>query len=580
MKSLRFRNFFIKKNEYIESWPLYKRVILTGQISVICLVVGFFYMAFDLLNDTFSALFIYYGFIGFSILTFFLNREGYYVVAKLCILLAANFAIFCTYEIEPPGTASFVFFIPCVIGAFTLFGYDERLVSYLFSALSISLFFISSSFDFDFLVKSEFPLSQVNLNFVINFTVSCITAIFMISFLLRINAKSEETLMKSERELRASSEELIISKRRFELALQGSGAGIWDWDAVNDKLYISSFLANLLGYPKDQLHDLNSEKFLEVIHPEDRGRFSERMEDHLKNKLPFKVECRFRKGDGTYLWVLDTGQAQWTDQGRPLRMVGSIMDITERKQAEKKVYEQNLMLEKTNAELDRFVYSTSHDLRAPLSSVLGLINIAQLSDSREEHFKFLEMMKERINTLNGFIADIIDYSRNSRLNVVKEEVVLIDIIKEAVQNLQYFENSQLISITYEGVEDISFQGDRSRLKIILNNIIANAIKYHNIDQPDPHVEISAENRGHELEIIVKDNGEGIEPELLDRIFEMFFRATEKSEGSGLGLYIAKEMADKLEGKIKVNSVKGQGTTFIIKLPLAQIADTIEKETIA
>ncbi|UII34265.1 PAS domain-containing sensor histidine kinase [Fulvivirga ulvae] len=580
MKGFRFRNFFIKKNEYIESWSLYKRVILTGQISMICLAVGLFYMAFDLLNDTHSALFVYYVFIGVSILTFFLNRRGHYVVAKVCILLVANLAVFCTFEMEPSGTASFIFFIPCVIGAFTLFGYDERLVSYLFSALSISLFFISFSFDVDFLAKSEFPAEQISLNFVINFAVSCITAIFMISFLLRINAKSEENLMKNERELRASSEELIISKKRFELALQGSGAGIWDWDAVNDKLYISSFLANLLGYTKDYVSDLTSERFLEVIHPDDRARFRDHMEAHLKNKLPFRVECRFKKSDGSYLWVLDTGQAQWNEHGRPLRMVGSIMDITERKQAEKKVYEQNLMLEKTNAELDRFVYSTSHDLRAPLSSVLGLINIAQLSENPEEHHTFLEMMKERINTLNGFIADIIDYSRNSRLSVVREEIVLIDIVKEAIQNLQYFENSQQINIIYGGIEHITFQGDRSRLKIILNNIIANAIKYHNIDQPDPRVEITADNKGHELEIVVRDNGDGIEPELLDRIFDMFFRATEKSEGSGLGLYIAKEMADKLEGKIKVNSVKGKGTSFIVKLPLERIADTIEKETIA
>ncbi|MBL6449899.1 PAS domain-containing sensor histidine kinase [Fulvivirga sp. 29W222] len=580
MKSLRFRNFFVKKNEYIESWSLYKRVILTGQISMICLVVGLFYMVFDLINDTFSALFIYFGFIGCSIVTYLLNRNGCYVAAKVCILLAANFAVFCTYEMEPPGTASFIFFIPCVIGAFTLFDFDERLVSYFFSTLSISLFFITSSSDFAFLPKSSFPPGQVTANFVINFLVSCITAIFMISFLLRINAKSEEVLMNSERELRTSSEELAISKRRFELALQGSGAGIWDWDAINDKLYISSFLANLLGYPKDEVNDLTSEMFLDVVHPDDRTRFSEYMEGHLKKRLPFKIECRFKKGDGSYLWVLDTGQAQWTDQGRPVRMVGSIMDITERKQAEKKVYEQNLMLEKTNAELDRFVYSTSHDLRAPLSSVLGLINIAQLSDDPNEHHTFLEMMKERINTLNGFIGDIIDYSRNSRLSVVKEEVVLIDIVKEAVQNLQYFENSQLIDIAYEGVEDVSFQGDRSRLKIILNNIIANAIKYHNTDQPDPRVEITAKNLGCDLEIMVKDNGEGIEPELLDRIFEMFFRATVKSEGSGLGLYIAKEMADKLDGKIKVNSIKGKGTTFIVKLPIEQIADTIEKETVA
>ncbi|ELR68453.1 hypothetical protein C900_00374 [Fulvivirga imtechensis AK7] len=580
MKRSFYRNLFIGKDNYIESWPLYKRVILTGQISSLCISAGIFYFLFDFINGSLTAFFTYVFLVVFSLLSFFLNRNGFYVAAKVIVLLTGNIAVFTTFEIELYGTGSFVFFIPCILGAFTLFGYDERTKSYMFSALSIGLFLLSLFYDFEFIPSTDFPENNVNVNFVINFILSCLTCIFMIGFLLRINSQSEGSLIKSESALRKTAEELNISKKRFELAIQGSGAGIWDWNASDDRLYISPYLANLLDYDLDEVQHLTRSSFLQVIHEDDRELFKKRLEDHLKWRLPFKVECRFRKGDGSYIWVLDTGQAQWHKNGRPTRMVGSIIDITERKQAEEKVKEQNLMLEKTNAELDRFVYSTSHDLRAPLSSVLGLINITRMSENIDEHKRCLDMMKDRIHTLNGFIADIIDYSRNSRLSVIKEPVVLNDLVQESISNLQYFQQSQQIRITCDGVEDITFIGDRSRLKIILNNIIANAIKYHNIDQADPYVHITARQAGRWLEIIVSDNGEGIDPELLDRIFEMFFRANERSEGSGLGLYIAKEMADKLSGQIKVNSVIGSGTTFTLRIPVDHVNDSIQQDSIA
>ena len=575
-----YRDLFVGKDNYIESWPLYKRVMLTGQICSICILVGVFYFLFDLFNGSLTAFFTYAFLVTFSSLSFFLNRSGYYATAKIIVLLTGNIAVFTTFEIELYGTGSFIFFIPCILGAFTLFGYDERTKSYVFSILSMGLFLLSLFYNFEFIPSTGFPKNNINVNFVINFILSCLTCIFMIGFLLRINSQSEGTLIKSESALRKTAEELNISKKRFELAIQGSGAGIWDWNASDDRLYISPYLANLLDYDLDQVQNLTRSSFLQVIHEEDRELFKKRLEDHLKWRLPFKVECRFRKGNGSYIWVLDTGQAQWHKNGRPMRMVGSIIDITERKQAEEKIKEQNLMLEKTNAELDRFVYSTSHDLRAPLSSVLGLINIARMSQNIDEQHRCLDMMKDRIHTLNGFIADIIDYSRNSRLSVLKEHVVLDDLVQESIRNLQYFQHSQLIRITCEGLEEISFSGDRSRLKIILNNIIANAIKYHNVDQDDPYVYIKARHVGRLLEITVSDNGEGIDPELLDRIFEMFFRASEKSEGSGLGLYIAKEMADKLNGHIKVNSVIGSGTTFTLRIPVDPVSDSIQQDTIA
>ena len=575
MTRLRARNFFINKAQHFESWSVYKRVILTGQVSLISLLVGVFYLCLDVfINHTYAVLYVYFIMITISLVSFFLNREGYHTLSKVLLLLNGNGAVFLTHEVEIPELATFIFFIPCILGSFTLFDYHERVRSYGFALLSIALFYISFYFDFDFLNDSMVNNEQsIELNFVMNFTITSLSCIFIISFLISINSKSEQALIDSSKELK-------FGKRRFELALRGSGAGIWDYNAVSDELYISKFLADMLGYKYELIQNISKEVFFEILHPDDVEAFLAHLEGHLAGKHPFKIECRLKRGDGSYIWILDSGQAQWSKKGKLLRMIGSMVNITERKESEKILHEQNLMLEKTNAELDRFVYSTSHDLRAPLSSMLGLINLAQLSDDPKEHKKLLSMMTDRIYTLNGFIGDIIDYSRNSRLKVAYEEIVLRDIVEESVENLRYFEQSELIDINYQNTDGIVFRGDRGRLKIVLNNMIANAIKYHNIDQDRPFVDISATCANGLVTIKVSDNGEGIESTYIEHIFDMFFRATEKSEGSGLGLYIAKEMVDKLHGKVEVQSEKGVGTTFTIILPAEPSQDSISKEPIA
>ncbi|UII22015.1 sensor histidine kinase [Fulvivirga ligni] len=565
-KRFKLRNYFIGKDIYIESWTLYKRVMLTSQFSLIALFVAIFYFLFDFFHGSMSGLWVYLG-LGFtSILSLINNRIGLYTLARLILLFGANLTVFVLYEMELPGTGSYLFFIICIIGSFTLFGYKERLKGYISSAFALALFLAGFYNEFDFIPKTDFPVEDVANNFLVNFIIASITSIFIISFLLRINRKSEDNLRKNEKSLRALTEELTQSKNRFELAIHGNSAGIWDWDILNDSIYISPLLAEMLDYRYgDTINQAYKQVFEATIHRDDQKLFAQKMRSHLKNRTPFKVEVRMMKTRGEYIWVLDTGQAEWDENGNPVRMVGSIIDITERKRAAEKINEQNKMLEKTNAELDRFVYSTSHDLKAPLSSILGLIRIFELTDDDEEKKNCLNMMRERIDTLNGFIADIIDYSRNSRLSVEKDSINLNQLVSDAILNLQYFEHSQEIRIVKENL-DLEFLADRSRLKIIVNNILANAIKYHDIIKDDPYVIIKGEMIDDQIVITIADNGRGIKEDLQQDIFNMFFRASEDSEGSGLGLYIAKEMADKLDGSISVHSTMGEGTAFTISIP--------------
>ncbi len=234
---------------------------------------------------------------------------------------------------------------------------------------------------------------------------------------------------------------------------------------------------------------------------------------------------------------------------------------------EKELSLNNQLLTKANQELDRFVYSASHDLRAPLTSVLGLIELSQRSTDPEEISHCLTLMKSRIADLDSFIREIIDYSRNARQEVRLENFNLYTLVEEVANGLKFGNGMENILIHYSIPQDLKITTDRSRLKVVLNNLIGNALKYSNPRHEEPMIFVNAMMNGHQLKIQVEDNGIGIGDEHLPKIFEMFYRASERSEGSGLGLYIVKETLDKLKGKIQVKSTHGYGSVFSIDVPV-------------
>jgi PAS domain S-box-containing protein len=243
-----------------------------------------------------------------------------------------------------------------------------------------------------------------------------------------------------------------------------------------------------------------------------------------------------------------------------------LKDITQEKLAEQRLKEQNEELKRVNNELDQFVYRTSHDLRSPLTSILGLVNIARMDDEHQFKNSYLDMIEKSIQKLDKFIGDIIDYSRNSRLEIQIEKINFLIEINEIIESLQFLDKENLIKKEIQVNANVPFYGDKLRLHIILNNLIANAFKYHRFGSPNLFVKIYVEITENYAKIMIEDNGRGIPNEYLDRIFDMFFRASEKETGSGLGLYIVKESIRKLNGTIHVTSTLGEGTKFVLKLP--------------
>jgi PAS domain S-box-containing protein len=222
-------------------------------------------------------------------------------------------------------------------------------------------------------------------------------------------------------------------------------------------------------------------------------------------------------------------------------------------------------LSERNFELDQLMYKTSHDLRSPLSSILGLVHLANLDGNKENHIDYLNKIEDRIKKLDEFIKSMLNYARVNRSEVVYEDIDLDEIVESCVQELQYLENFAAVKVRIAVTKNVKFKSDPLRIKIIFANVISNAYKYYN-PTVKSYLKINAQVTNEKVEIDFQDNGIGIKKEYLDRIFDMFYRATEKSQGSGLGMYIVKQAVDKLKGSIKAKSVYGTGTTINITLP--------------
>lgn len=263
------------------------------------------------------------------------------------------------------------------------------------------------------------------------------------------------------------------------------------------------------------------------------------------NVLAFSVTC-------SYLFYLIMANNYYSEQSL--------------RQNEMKIRNQNAQLVKANAELDRFVYSASHDLRAPLSSISGIINLTNRTEDQAELKEYLHMIKGRVVVLDKFITDIIQYSRNTRLEVVRETFDLEQLLSEVVDGLKFNEGVNRIEFRMNVPRGTKITTDPMRLRMVLNNLVSNAVRYHDKLKEKQFIQIDYRTDHSHQEISVMDNGQGIRPEHLEKIFDMFYRTASSTGGSGLGLYIAREAATRMGASISVQSVYGDGSTFSLLLP--------------
>lgn len=228
--------------------------------------------------------------------------------------------------------------------------------------------------------------------------------------------------------------------------------------------------------------------------------------------------------------------------------------------------EERMKLAKTNKEMDSFFYSTSHDLRAPIASLLGLANLARLELKDAVALHYFEMVENRVQKMDHVIADILQLARSTKADLKMERVDFNRLLQDVITDIKFNSGAKAITLRYQPSPFHTLQSDYAQLRIIVGNLISNAVKYHFLQQDDPFIAVRFSVLANEIVIEIEDNGIGIAKEYHEKIFTMFYRASTQSEGTGLGLYIAIEAVSKLNGTISVQSELGKGSIFSVRLP--------------
>lgn len=275
-----------------------------------------------------------------------------------------------------------------------------------------------------------------------------------------------------------------------------------------------------------------------------------------------EIKLTTNNGDEVYFDVTITNHMDHDDiRG----MVVFMHNITERHVIQKK-------LENKNHHLDHVIYKTTHDLRAPLKSALGLIQLAEMEP--HEYTKYLGLIKSSLARLDTMIDEMNNLFKNEKLAIQNDRIDIRQVIDREIENLHNMPEAQDIRFDVFVDGDVPFYSDPLRVKTIVSNLLSNAIKYSDPQKMRKYIQVSAHVFADWLFMTFEDNGIGIEAEHQDKIFDLFFRVSADKKGTGLGLYIVKDTIDRLNGKIYVKSKKGESTAFTITLP-----NSIDKVTL-
>lgn len=367
---------------------------------------------------------------------------------------------------------------------------------------------------------------------------------------------------------------IMESEERLKLALRGGDLGFWDVNLQTGETVVNRRWAEMLGYSPGEL-ELTRETWANTIHPEDRERILKVGRDYRAGRIPdYEAEYRSVTKQDDVVWLATKGAIVSRDEGgAPVRMVGTVMDITERKKMETELFKAKDAAEEADRLKSAFLAAMSHELRTPLNSIIGFTGIilqGLVGPLNEEQKKQLGMVKDSSQHLLNLINDVLDISKieAGQLEVASEFFDMREVIEKLMKTLTPMAEKKGLALTAEvapGVRGI--ESDRRRVEQVLINLINNAIKFS--ENGTVHVECRLENGGVVTRVV--DTGIGIKPEDVSKLFKPFQQletgVTRRYEGTGLGLSICRKLIELLGGEIHVDSQWGVGSTFAFTLPL-------------
>jgi PAS domain S-box-containing protein len=355
------------------------------------------------------------------------------------------------------------------------------------------------------------------------------------------------------------------SEERFRLTFELAASGIAHVGLDGRFVRVNRSLCDILGYPEHELVGLSVK---DVSHPDDRNvTDSERLKVQVGAAPSARFEKRYLRKDGATVWVdLAIAVARGAD-AKPLYEIAIFDDITERKDAEAALSHAHEELKRSNAELAQFAYVASHDLQEPLRMVSSYTQllVRRYGDKLDEDAKeFMGYIVDGAGRMKQLIEDLLAYSRVGTRGKNFQRVALEAPLRRAIGNLRAGIEEAGAAITYDALPTV--QADELQLSQLFQNLIGNALKFRSTSVPRIHV--FSKEKENEWEIVVQDNGIGIEPAYFERIFMVFQRLHSKGEypGTGIGLAICKKVVERHDGRIWVESRVGEGSGFHFTLP--------------
>ncbi|MFZ5972374.1 MAG: PAS domain S-box protein [Bacteroidota bacterium] len=340
----------------------------------------------------------------------------------------------------------------------------------------------------------------------------------------------------------------------FSQLFQNSPMAVVMLDERGTVVEINQGFEKLFGYTNEELKGKGLNPY---IVPEELEAEGNDLNSLISSYQVIRIETVRRNKKGELISVILYGVPVHMDD-QTIGIFGVYVDITERRKVEEE-------LKIRNTELDNFVYKVSHDLRAPLSSILGLVNLANMPGNDDNPKTYMNLIGQKVEQLDHFISDVLSHSKNLKLDVKISQIDLSQVVEKTFADLNYLKGADRVERVLE-IEGTPFFSDPWRVAEIFRNLVSNSIKYRRFDLAQSFVKVVARIDEQRAIIHFKDNGIGIEADKLPNIFSMFYRASTQSEGSGLGLYIVKNAVEKLGGQIEVFSEPLVGTEFKIILP--------------
>lgn len=358
---------------------------------------------------------------------------------------------------------------------------------------------------------------------------------------------------------------LKLSEARLVEAQRVARVGSWKWDTAKDEITGSEEFYRLFDVAPEEL--ARFEQFVERLHPDDREHVQRDVTESLQQDRPYDTDYRAKLSDGSWRDLNARGRAVADAEGKPVHLVGTCQDISERKQAER-------ALARSNRELEQFAYVASHDLQEPLrmvSSYTQLLARRYQNQLDQDAMDFIGYAVDGANRMQRLIQDLLEYSRVTTRGQTPAPVDAHDALGEAVRNLQAAIQEASALVTNDELPQVT--GDRTQIAQVFQNLVGNGIKFRKLGEP-PRVHLSAEPNQEQpgfWTFKVSDNGIGIEARHFERLFVIFQRLHGKQEypGTGIGLALCKRIVERHGGTIWLESEAGQGTTFYFTLPSAE-----------